>query len=99
MGQSADLDSMPEAKPDIYSFRPQTDHPHWVDLAMNDVACTVRSGALQPDWQRWTIIPDGDPLSVVYPPGLYFEGWSTAPQRMEPPHKEPRDFNFPLQYL
>lgn len=94
------LDDRPEAKPDFFSFRPQTDHPHWIDLAMNDVAQTVRGGAFpQPDWQRWTIIPEDDPLASVYPPGLYFEGWSVAPHRMEPQHREPVGFNFPLQYL
>ena len=74
-------DDRPEAQPDFWSFRPQSDHPHWIDLAMNDIADSIRgSGAEQPDWQRWTVITDDLPLAAVYPPGVYFEGWSSAAQ-------------------
>ena len=93
-------DDRPEAQPDFWSFRPQSDHPHWIDLAMNDIADSIRgSGAEQPDWQRWTVITDDLPLAAVYPPGLYFEGWSSAPHRMDPPHREPSGFALPLQYV
>lgn len=76
------MDGLPEAAPDILAFRPCTSHRHWLDLAFNDIAEDVRAGRMpRPDWQRWTVIPEDDALAMVYPPGLYFEGWLTAPHR------------------
>ena len=97
---ATETDSLPEAAPDILAFRPCIPHAQWLDIAFNDIADEVRSGRMpRPDWQRWTVIPEDDALAMVYPPGLYFEGWLTAPHAMNPVHREPAGLSVPPSVL
>lgn len=93
-----ETDRLPEATPDVVVFRPCVPRDHWVAIAMNDIADHVRTKhSLRVDWQRWTVIPEDDALAMVYPPGLYFEGWAVAPHSMVPQHREPAGISVPRE--
>lgn len=80
----------PLAEPDCFSFFPEGDGA-WITSAQRQ-SVDLWHGKCEEG--RWTIVNAEHP-DPRYCHGLYFEGWSVAPCRMDPPHKA-APFNYPL---
>jgi hypothetical protein len=86
-------DNRPLIEPNLWSSR---DLPEGGDLsALTREIVEVWKG--QCEWGRFTLVSDEYP-NPPYPNGLYFEGWSKAPWKHDPPGKE-APFNYPLVAL
>jgi hypothetical protein len=85
-----DIDTRPEIAPDCFSFR---ELPADGDMgAIQREIGEQWNGQIE--WCRFTIVSDEHP-NPPYPHGVYFEGWSKAPHRHDPPGKC-APFNYPL---
>lgn len=85
------IDDRKPIEPDLFAFRPKG-NGEWSLDAVADIARSFEGNAV--GWFRLTIINDEHP-KPPYPHGVYFEGWSVSPYKMDPPCKE-AEFSFPL---
>lgn len=84
------IDNRPVVEPDCFSFDPEGG-VGWFEAAQKRITELWRG---EVEWARWTIVSDEYP-KPPYDHGLYFEGWTVSPYRMNPPHRE-APFNYPL---